>query len=318
VNNYRSTIDPRDSDIRPFWSVMIPAYNCAKYLTQTLESVLDQAPDASQMQIEVVDDCSSDNPEKVVNEVGRGRVGYFRQPKNLGHTGNFETCLKRSEGLWVHQLHGDDYVLPGFYAKHRQQIEQNPEIGASFCQNFSINERNQFLSVSPLIQTEAGIIPEFLYEIARVQKIYTPSIVVKRSVYEQLGGFDTRLKWCEDWEMWARIAANYPVAYLPEVLAVYRVHSSSNTARYSKSAEKIEDLARGVAIINDYLPEAKKKEYRKWSRNYYAESWAMGDAANALAAGEKELARKYIKLVFSLANKPVVFLQAMKLWMKTM
>ena len=317
MDNYRANIQRIDDTVRPQWSVMIPVYNCAKYLAQTLESVLAQAPDASQMQIEVVDDCSTDNPEKVVQEVGKGRVAYFRQPTNLGHTGNFETCLKRSKGLWVHQLHGDDYVLPGFYAKHQEQIDQHPELGASFCQTFSINERNQYISVSQLIQSEAGIIPEFLYNIARLQKIYTPSIVVKRAVYEELGGFDTRLTWCEEWEMWARIAANYPMAYIPEALAVYRVHSSSNTARYSKSAEKIADLARGVAIINNYLPESKKKEYSQWSRNYYAESWAMGDAANALAAGDKELARKYIKLVFSLANRPVVFMQAAKLWVKT-
>ena len=269
------------------------------------------------MQIEVVDDCSIDHPERIVEEIGKGRVQYFRQPQHQGHISNFATCLLRSKGNWVHQLHGDDYVLPGFYASHYEHITRNPQVGASFCQNFSINEREQYISISPLIQADAGIIPNFLYELARVQKIYTPSIVVKRSVYEELGGFDTRLSWCEDWEMWTRISANYPIAYIPEALAVYRVHSGSNTARYSKNAEKIEDLARGIALINEYLPASKRREYRQWSRNFYAEAWAMRDAANALAEGDKKLARKYIKLVFELANRPVVYVQAMKLWLQT-
>ena len=61
--------------VRPLWSVMIPAYNCASYLRQTLASVLAQDPGPEQMQIEVVDDGSTkDDPESVVRETGKGRV----------------------------------------------------------------------------------------------------------------------------------------------------------------------------------------------------------------------------------------------------
>jgi cellulose synthase/poly-beta-1,6-N-acetylglucosamine synthase-like glycosyltransferase len=60
---------------RPFWSVMIPAYNCDEYLRRTLASVLEQDPGPGDMQIEVVDDCSTQgDPAAVVREVGRGRL----------------------------------------------------------------------------------------------------------------------------------------------------------------------------------------------------------------------------------------------------
>src|SRR5215210_6047396 len=82
---------------RPLWSVMIPSFNCADYLRESLRSVLAQDPGPEIMQIEVVDDCStSDGPEAVVAEIGRGRVGFFRQPQNVGHARNFGTCLQRS------------------------------------------------------------------------------------------------------------------------------------------------------------------------------------------------------------------------------
>ncbi|MGH8001844.1 MAG: glycosyltransferase family 2 protein [Brasilonema sp.] len=68
---------------RPLWSVMIPTYNCAEYLSQTLASVLAQAPGPDVMQITIVDDCSTqDEPAKVVEELGRDRVEFYRQPKN--------------------------------------------------------------------------------------------------------------------------------------------------------------------------------------------------------------------------------------------
>jgi GT2 family glycosyltransferase len=64
---------------RPFWSVMIPTYNCANYLAQTLESVLAQDPGPERMQIEVIDDCSTkDDPEAVVREIGKGRVSFLQ------------------------------------------------------------------------------------------------------------------------------------------------------------------------------------------------------------------------------------------------
>src|SRR5262245_39421227 len=68
---------------RPFWSVMIPVYNCTRYLRRTLASVLEQNVNAEDMQIEVVDGCSTkDDPEQVVNEFGKSRVGFYRLSAN--------------------------------------------------------------------------------------------------------------------------------------------------------------------------------------------------------------------------------------------
>jgi len=111
--------------------VMIPAYECASYLRETLASVLAQDPGPELMQIEVVDDASTDAPEKVVEELGGGRVAFHRQPRNVGHIANFNTCLERSRGQLVHLLHGDDCVREGFYRTMQQPFTQHPEIGAA-------------------------------------------------------------------------------------------------------------------------------------------------------------------------------------------
>src|ERR1700733_9809658 len=110
-------IAPVPKDVRrPVWSVMIPTFNCAGYLRQTLESVLAQDPGPHLMQIEVVDDASTDdNPHAVVQELGRGRVQFYRKARNEGAVQNFNTCIQRSLGHYVHILHGDDLVASGYY-----------------------------------------------------------------------------------------------------------------------------------------------------------------------------------------------------------
>ena len=117
---------------------MIPTYNCAQYLRETLASVLARDPGPEQMQIEVVDDCSTkDDPEAVVREMGGGRVTFYRQPQNAGHVRNFETCLQRACGILVHQLHGDDFVRDGFYVRMAAAFRAHPEIGRRFAVQFS-------------------------------------------------------------------------------------------------------------------------------------------------------------------------------------
>ncbi|NJO94262.1 MAG: glycosyltransferase family 2 protein [Hydrococcus sp. RM1_1_31] len=76
--DYLSIAPVPDGVYRPFWSVMIPNYNCTHYLVQTLKSVLEQDPGSEVMQIEVLDNCSTqDDPEAIVNEIGKGRVFFF-------------------------------------------------------------------------------------------------------------------------------------------------------------------------------------------------------------------------------------------------
>lgn len=269
--SYRAEIPPVPDGVpRPFWSVMIPTYNCARFLRQTLESVLIQDPGPGLMQIEVIDDGSTlDDPGAVVGEIGKGRVRFYRQAQNVGHTKNFETCLKRARGKVVHLLHGDDYVQEGFYRKLQNAFEIQPEIGAAFCRQIFMHDTGE-QAFSPLEQTESGVLRDGLERLALEQRIMTPSIVVRRDVYERLGGFDSRLICTEDWEMWVRIAAQYPVWYETEPLAVYRMHSASNTGRHVRTGEDIKYTRMAIEIFKSYLPEEKAGQLSKKARETYA------------------------------------------------
>jgi glycosyltransferase involved in cell wall biosynthesis len=274
IPNAPPTIYPVASHVqRPLWSVMIPTYNCFTYVQAALESVLAQDLGPEQMQIAVIDDCSTDGDVfGLVQDIGKNRVEYFRQERNVGSLRNFETCLNRSIGEWVHILHGDDRVAEGFYTEIAQLFREHIQAGAAFTNTaiFSTGERGEELILRPPIVDKAGVIKGFLLMLAGGHKLETPSIVVKRSVYEQLGGFYA-VHYGEDWEMWARIAAHFPIAYSPKCLAHYRsLNNGSISHNFIRNGQNILDITKVINIIQNYLPPEHRKRLKKYALQHYA------------------------------------------------
>jgi glycosyltransferase involved in cell wall biosynthesis len=264
------TILPLDLQDRPQWSVMIPVYNSGRYLEETLRSVLIQKVPEDQMQIEVIDDCSTDiNVEWMVNKVGGGRIGYYRQSMNVGSLRNFETCINRAKGHFVHLLHSDDVILPGFYDHVGKLFNTYPEAGAAFTAYRYIDENSNILFYPEPEAREDCILPEWLPRLAERQRIQYACIAVRRSVYEQLGAF-CGVHYGEDWEMWARIAAHYPMAYTPTVYASYRRHLSSISGQSIITAQNLKDLDFVMRKVNTYLPSEYKARALREARKFYA------------------------------------------------
>jgi glycosyltransferase involved in cell wall biosynthesis len=293
---------------RPHWSVMIPTYHSARYLGEARRSVLAQDPGPERMQIEVVDDGSTrDDPLAVVREVGGGRVDFHRQPRNVGHTRNFATGLVRSRGVLVHLLHGDDAVRPGFYRAMERAFERSPGIGAAFCRSAYIDEEGRPLGLSPAVREESGLLEDAPVQLALEQRIMTPAIVVRRAVYEQLGGFDRRLVCSEDWEMWVRIAAHHPVWYEAEPLALYRMHADSNTGRHVRSAEDVRYTREAIRLISGYLPPDVARRVSRRARRTYALS-ALETAGALARAREMAGAANQVREALRLSRSPSIFL----------
>ncbi len=256
---------------KPFWSVIIPTYNRTTYLESTLAGVLAQDPGPQEMQIEVLDDASTMNdPEALVQRVGGGRVSLFRQSRNLGLVGSWNACIERAAGDWVHILHSDDLVYPGFYSTLKSALGGDGDVGAAFCRWTIVDEKGERVWTSDLERSAPGILPDFLNAIGVSQRITTPSIVVRRSVYEKLGGFRSELSSTADWEMWARIAAHFPIWYEPQVLAAWRVHAQSKTTSVVRSVENVADGLRCLAAIRPLLPAEQARSMLRKARERIA------------------------------------------------
>src|SRR5260370_12390187 len=140
---------------------MIPTYNPrAVYLEETLNSVLQQDHGPEQMQIEVVDDCSADHTgAEVARRVGAGWVTFHGEAQNRGLANTWNRCIERARGNWVHILHQDDFVLPGFYDLLRKGAQQS-DARALFCRCATMNSTGHWLCISELHRGCAGLLDD--------------------------------------------------------------------------------------------------------------------------------------------------------------
>ena len=97
------------------------------------------------------------------------------------------------------------------------------------------------IDFSPLEARVPGVHPDLITGLAVQNLIMFPSMVVKRRTYEQLGGFHPSLFHSADWDMWKRVAVDVPVWYEPAALAMYRIHSQSDTSSLMRTGANIAD-----------------------------------------------------------------------------
>ena len=259
---------------RPQWSVIIPTYNCRLFLPDALRSVLAQDPGPDEMEIIVVDDASTDTDvAELVKQVAGNRVVYFQQKQNIGSLLNIATGLNMSKGRYIHILHGDDKVRSGFYDAVARVFRNHPECGMVFTQNSYIAESGVEVGIKTPMCHQEGIIDNWYERIVVCNLLEAPAAVVKRSVYEHLGAF-YGAHYGEDWEMWARIAAHYPVGYTPQVLAQYRKSDNNISANAHRKLLSVSDIYTIMNNIHNALPPGKRKQVANDSRrsfsNYFA------------------------------------------------
>jgi glycosyltransferase involved in cell wall biosynthesis len=274
---------------------MLPVYEPGPFLHETLASLLAQAPAPEDMQIEVVDDGSASHDwEEVVRRLGAGRVEIHRLGTNHGLAGAWNACIARSRGRWVHILHQDDVVLPGFYERLRAGVEAEPRAGAAFCRHASVDEAGSRLHVSELERDTPGLVDGWLERIAVWQRVQCAAMVVRRDTYERLGGFRPELCYALDWDMWRRIAAAVPVWFEPTLLACYREHARSESARLARDARDLADLGRSIELAAAYLPPERARALTAEARRSYARYGLGFLVRRALAAGDQRRARRLV------------------------
>jgi glycosyltransferase involved in cell wall biosynthesis len=283
---------------RPFWSVMVPVYNASEaQLTQALESVLAQDPGAPYMQIAVVDDGSTMfDCEDLVTKLARGRIEFYRNERTRGLPGNWNACLQRARGFWIHILHQDDRVLSGFYERLRGPCADR-RLAAAFCRGVGCDDAGKILWVQEPERESAGTLANFSAREAAVNRIVSPSIVVRRSVYEEIGGFHEGLPYCADWDLYKRIAVYGPIWYEPQCLAHWRQHDGSASARLKSAGDDLVDRRKSIELSKSYLPAtidsaSAKMAFKSslvWAAETLREALARDDFSAALAQAREIL-----------------------------
>ena len=148
--------------------------------------------------------------------------------------------------------------------------------------------------------------PDLIDRLAVCNLIMFPSIVVRRTAYEQLGGFHPDLFHSADWDMWKRIATRFPVWYDPEPLALYRIHRGSDTSRLMQTGANIRDARHAIEIAEAYLPPGRVGLLTRKARLYHA-LYAVELARERALRGEWGPAMAQLRAGLSCSASPRVW-----------
>jgi hypothetical protein len=215
--------------------VVIPAYNSAQYLPETIESVLSQS--WQDFEIIIVDDGSTDNTPDVVAAFNSNKIRYIRQENSGGPSSPRNVGIHHARGKYISLFDSDDIMSRNKLGAAVSFLEQYPDLGLLFANFVVCNERgdsfpgtflDQFQAFWDLPKKQVGgkwfIIESALaYEaLFRVNFIGTSGTMVPKRVFLSLGGFDESIAGPEDRDMWLRISRRYALGYLDIVGHQYR------------------------------------------------------------------------------------------------
>jgi hypothetical protein len=190
--------------------------------------------------------------------------------------------------------------MPGFYERLQKNLPSQQQVGAALCRHTLMDSDGHWFRLSELHRSTAGIIENWQEKIAVAQYVLTPAMVVRRSVYEQMGGFLPELCYVLDWEMWQRIATKFSLWFEPALLASYRVHASSATSKLIASAADVRDVRRMIELTAPGYPRLLAANWIERAGRFYA---GVADVQNRqlLLEGHWKAAWRRYREVFQLS-----------------
>ena len=198
----------------PSVSVVLPTFNSSKFLPDAIASVRAQKwPD---LEVVVVDDGSTDDTLSVLNKLGGSNLRVIEQP-NAGPAVARNTGIAEARNDWIAFLDADDCWEPNKLSVQFNELRRQPDARFCFsdvtfvCPDGREREVSFRLFGRPL-----------LLELLKGNALATPSILVRRACFEEVGVFDTKMRISEDWDMWLRLAARFEHAMVRHPLVTCR------------------------------------------------------------------------------------------------
>lgn len=298
----------------PLVSVVIPAYNCARFIGEALDSVFAQSYPA--LEVIVVDDGSTDDTCRVV-EGYRDRVTLIRQ-RNAGAAVARNEGIRRAGGEYVALLDADDLWLPGKLRLQIDHLETRRDV-AMCCTRWNLlypNADGSYPVERAPAPHSAPVDPKWsgwIYcELLLDCEVWTSSVVMRRELAVRVGGFEPELRRGQDYDYWLRASQLTQIDRLDAPLALYRMQVSHDRKFPDTNWELAvirRALERWGAVGPDghALPEAGLR-MRLWALNYrfghmQYRNGRYALARDAFAAALRERPAHLKTMLFALASR---------------
>lgn len=283
----------------PLVSVVMPAYNAARYILEAIDSILRQ--DYSPIEIVLVDDGSTDNTVSLVE--ARAPAARIIRQANAGVGAARNTGLRAATGDFVCFLDADDGWFPGKVSTQVGYLEANPDVGAVYhrWQVVRPNADGHYdISPPPVAGDAVGIDNEksgWLYKKLLLDcVVHTSTIMLRRTIAERVGLFDTHLVNGEDYDFWLRLSRLSRIDKLDTVFSFYRETADSLTTTVQPvnyELDVLESALRrwGNKDVDGYAVPAQTLNQRR-------AKLAFDFAHSHYRAGDNATARRYFVYAF--------------------
>jgi len=235
----------------PKVSIIMPVLNGERFIGEAIQSIVDQT--YKNCQLVVVDDgCTDGTRKRVESFMDRLEIRYVRHETPRGIAPSMNDGVRNATGDLISFLDHDDGWMPNFLETQAAYLEAHPDVGMvhSDFQTTDVNGNVIEASVAACRgghRPSGNVFPQLFMD----SFIVGNSVLIRRECFTKLGMFDESLRW-GDYHMWMRIARNYRVDYVDQVLTKYRQHPTQST-RSSSAGKRIEEAPVGLQAIQKIL-----------------------------------------------------------------
>ena len=221
-------------------SVIIPCYNRRSTICTSIDSVLEQKT-SRHLEIIVSDDGSNDGTVDLLQNRYHERIVLVKSIKEDEHSASAarNRGLDKASGDYICFLDSDDYYLPEFVEEMASQLDKNREVGYVFCR--CLKKDVSTGKLSNWTKARLGYLDRSYHVAYSANCINTISIMVRRSVQDAVGRFDTSLKTGEDSDMWIRFSEVSKGLFIDKPLSVYCYRTDIDRLVVNEGSEKIKN-----------------------------------------------------------------------------
>ncbi len=230
----------------PFFSVVIPLYNKQQYIRNTIKSVLKQ--DDKDFEIILIDDGSTDNSLKQIEDISDPRLKIFRS-QNQGVSSARNLGIQKSQGKILAFLDADDFWYPQHLSEIRSLYENFPE-AKLYATGYEIEYPEGFTKTFGLHQakTRRLFFPFYKYT-SGAPLFYTSNFALLKEIFDKQEAFKTHIH-AEDTELFLRLGYLYPLAY-SSLITMRHTDSSHNSLFSSYKTEMKEKITDELHLFED-------------------------------------------------------------------
>lgn len=215
-------------------SIIVPTYNREKVIGRALQSILRQTYES--YEIIVVDDGSVDHTQDIVEQIADDRIRYIRLEQNQGAGHARNVGIQESKYDYIAFLDSDDEWMRRMLELQMQRMMELPkEVGLVYCRMRGGQEGERFCM--PPLECKRDLLEGDMFRFLLWKNVIgTPCMLIRKECLEQTGGFKESLRCIEDYELVLRIAKDWRIGFVDEILV--EVHKSEGSLS-SRAAERI-------------------------------------------------------------------------------